>query len=183
MSRLFNPDESKTAEVDLRSPSQFVRSVGLHPTTLQWEIIKKFEVIHDFTSIFDSKQEIARAFAIGILWQTLAARGSKSTIISSDAILGRHIMSFLKSAIQQGPQVLQDISNFPSPYRIQFGPDPGWNILFLRPADYHAAELRGSQTTSALVLKENSSEISFVEAKDALLGAMTGKSRRIFHLW
>lgn len=183
MGRLFNPEDYRVSEVDLRTPTCFVRSIGLKPTVLQTQIIEKFEVIHNFTSICDGRQEIARAFAIGILWQTISSRGSKSTIISSDMDLGKHVMGFLRAAIQQGPQDLRDVCNFPSTYKIQFGPDPGWNLVLLKPSEYPAAAARGAQTRAALVLKENSSEISFVEAKDALLNAMTHKARRIFHLW
>lgn len=169
--------------MDLRSPSAFVRSLGLKPTVLQGHILDKFEIINDFQSLCDIRQEIARAFILGILWQTLTNRGSKATILSSDPDLGQQMMSFLKAVIRSGPPDLTEICNVSDHKKIQIGADPGWNILLLVGFDPEMAAKRGKQTRSAIILKENCSDIPFNDTKNALIGAMTHKGRRILHLW
>lgn len=180
---MFEGGDPKGTAVDLRSPSGFVRSIGLRPTAMQQAILEKFTVIDTFTSLYDKRNEIARVFALALLWQTLAVRGSKTTVISSCDDTGMALISFLKQVLRTGPQQLLDICNFTSNETIQFGTDPGWNLMYLRTLDLKVIAKRGMHSKVCLILRENTSEVAFAEAVSVLGAAMKQPGRRIIHLW
>lgn len=183
MGTLFDGGSARGTAVDLRDPSSFVRSLGCKPTKLQQVILDNFHRVGTFRGIYDERDEIARACGLALLWYVLASRGAKGTLISSNEDTGLSLLRFIRQVIRAGPQSLLDICNFPDPGCIKFGSDPGWNITLLRDFDAKKAAKRGMHSKICLVLRENSSEIGFVEAKNALIGAMRLPGKKSIHLW
>jgi hypothetical protein len=164
--------------VDLRSPLALVRCLNLAPTATQRMILEKFPQIYDLETKYCENNEVARALALGMLWQILTVQGSQGVIISSRQEWGREIMSFLMAAIMRVPESAE-LFKATDWHTLQFGRDPGWKITYLsRPESFH-----GRSPLVALTIGEGSSEIEDIDKLYALLIQMRNPQRRILHLW
>lgn len=170
------------ALIPFRTPLLLCEALKMQPTPLQRSIFENNERINRFAGKYGEDQELSRALAFCVLWQVLAVKGSKGTILASDESMGRDVMAFLKTVTMHSNASLSDLTNMPSWRMLQFGADVGWNIQLTKNSKT-LAEKRGKKTRIALILGERSSEIPFVEASKALSSAMVSKNKRIFWLW